>query len=56
MSETPFEREELEEQEGELLPDREAMSIIRDPYQTPGIVPPGVGPDEPLPNEPSSLE
>ena len=53
MSEPPVEREEVErteveEQEGELLSDREAMSIIRDPYQTPGIVPPGVGPAAPL--------
>ena len=47
MSEPPVEHEEIEEQEGELLPDREAMSVIRDPYQTPGIVPPDVGPVEP---------
>jgi hypothetical protein len=53
---TPVEREELEEQDGEVLPKREAMSVIRDPYQTPGIVPPGIVPTEPLPTEPSSLE
>jgi hypothetical protein len=55
MSEPPVERDELEEQEGHVLPDREAMSVIRDPFETPGIVPPGVGPT-PLPTEPSELE
>jgi hypothetical protein len=47
MTGPPVEREQVEEQEGELLPDREAMSIIREPYQTPGIVPPDIGPEEP---------
>jgi hypothetical protein len=46
MSE-PVEREEIEAQQADVLPDREAMTIIRDPFQTPGIVPP---------TEPSDLE
>lgn len=45
----PVERDELEEQEGEMLPEREAMSIIGDPLRAPGVV-------TPLPNEPSDLE
>ncbi|MDX6475675.1 MAG: hypothetical protein QOH95_1186 [Gaiellaceae bacterium] len=48
MSEnTPVERDEIEKQEADLLPDREAMSVIRDPFQTPGIVPPPIEPSEP---------
>jgi hypothetical protein len=56
MPEEPFDREELEEQKGELLPDREAMSLIRDPFQTPGTGPADIAPSEPLPIEPSSPE
>jgi hypothetical protein len=40
------EREELEEQDGELLPDREAMSTI-----TPGFDP-GLEPVDPPPDSP----
>ena len=42
------ERDELEEQEAEMLPEREAMSIIGDPLRVSGVV-------TPLPNEPSDL-
>jgi hypothetical protein len=43
--------EELAEQEAELLPERAAMSILRTPGETPGIVPPGIGPDVPPEDE-----
>jgi hypothetical protein len=37
-----LEPEELEEQNGELLPDREAMSILKHPLGPPTIEPPPV--------------
>jgi len=54
MSEPPVENEELDEQEGDLLPDREAMSVLQDPLQSPGIEPSGIATI--APTEPSDLE
>jgi hypothetical protein len=42
--------EELEEQNGEPLPDREAMSVITPPSGADGIA--TIAPDEPPPAEP----
>ncbi len=49
--------DELDEQDPELLPEREAMSVLRLPGETPGIVPPDATPEpDPATPDPATTD